>query len=232
VSTTVTPRRSLWRCLSPLPPDSALFQLGHSRLTGFTPGKPKPAPDDPRVPTLIARLTRNSATAYAVRGGRDEAARYLAEANNRCEPRDAFERACEDLATAGVQLRLGELEAAERFAASAVRSFSEGHYRRGHTIAELLLSQAHIRAGEPQGLTLAPRGHRQGEDPAFRRRATRTVSATGRRPRSPTRRRHPRTSPQGPAGRHDRDLTGFSPDAQLGFCLIRSRSPTSVTLTA
>ena len=132
-----------------------LFQLGQIRLQGLAPGKPAPPPDDPRIPILITQLNRNSATAYALMGGREEATRCLAEANTGCEPRDAFARACADVGTAGVQLRLGQIEAAEPFAASAVRSFSEGHYRRGRTIAELLLAEVHIRAGEPQGLALA-----------------------------------------------------------------------------
>jgi hypothetical protein len=42
--------------------------------------------------------------------------------------------------TASIQLDLGQLDAAEGSAANAVRSLSEGHYRRGHTIAELLLA--------------------------------------------------------------------------------------------
>jgi hypothetical protein len=59
--------------------------------------------------------------------------------------------------TAGIHLDLGELDAAECSAASAVRIYSdsEGRYRRGLTQAELLLAEVHIRAGEPQGLTLA-----------------------------------------------------------------------------
>ncbi|MBV8541783.1 MAG: hypothetical protein JO364_21260 [Pseudonocardiales bacterium] len=35
------------------------------------------------------------------------------------------------------------------------RVLGEGHYRRGHTVAELLLAEIHIRNGEPRGLTPA-----------------------------------------------------------------------------
>jgi hypothetical protein len=70
-------------------------------------------------------------------------------------PRDGYERAGADFEIAGIQLDLGRLDVAEQFAASAVRTFGEGHYRRGRTLAELLLAEVHIRAGEPQGQTLA-----------------------------------------------------------------------------
>ena len=110
--------------------------------------------DDPRLPTVIAWLNLNSATAYALMGGSDEATHYLAKAHDGWEPRNAFERAGMDRATAGIHLDLGQLDAAEQFAASAVRSYGEAH-RRGRTMAELLLAEVHVRAGEPQGLTLA-----------------------------------------------------------------------------
>jgi len=132
-----------------------LFTLGHFRLRGFTPGKSISATDDSQVPTLTARLSRNSATAYALMGGIDEATRYLAEANDAPPPRDVFERASADLGTARVQLDLGQLNAAEQSAAGAVRTYREGHHRRGHTMAELILAEVHLRTGEPQGLTLA-----------------------------------------------------------------------------
>jgi len=124
-----------------------LFQLGGFQL--------RPCADDLRVPTLTARLARTSATAYAAMGGLDEATRCLAEANDGWAPRDAFERAGADLGTAAIQRDLGQLDAAEGFAASAVRAYGEGHYRRGHTVSELLLAEIHVRAGEPRGLTPA-----------------------------------------------------------------------------
>jgi transcriptional regulator with XRE-family HTH domain/tetratricopeptide (TPR) repeat protein len=131
-----------------------LFQLGQCRLKGSAPGKPTPVTDDPRVPTVAAWLGVNSATAYAVMGGVDEATRCLAEAHEGWEPRFTFERGAMDSATARIQLDLGRLDAAEQFAASAVRTYGENH-RLDRTSAELLLAEVHVRAGEPRGLTLA-----------------------------------------------------------------------------
>jgi hypothetical protein len=134
-----------------------LFQLGQIRLGGFAPGKSTPATrraDDPRLPTLTARLNLNSATAYAVLNRPVEAQRYLAEARDGWAPRDAFERAAGDLVTAGIQVDLGQLDSAEQFAASAVRTYGVDH-RRSRTLAELFLAEVHVRAGEPRGLTLA-----------------------------------------------------------------------------
>lgn len=132
-------------------PNDALkqFQLG-----GFSASRPTSGADNPRLPTLIAWLDLNSATAYALMGGLDEATRHLAKAHDGWEPRDAFERGGMARATAGIQLDLGRLDAAEQSATSAVRSYGEGH-RRGRTLAQLLLAEVHVRAGEPQGLILA-----------------------------------------------------------------------------
>ncbi|MGH3722401.1 MAG: hypothetical protein ACRDRI_26910 [Pseudonocardiaceae bacterium] len=138
-------------------PNDALkqFQLGQFRLRGAVPGKSTSGTDDPRVPTLTARLNLNSATAYAIMGGRDEATRHLAAANVEQAPRDAYEQASVNLGAARIHLDLGQLDAAERSADSAVRTYSEGHYYRGHTMVELVLAEVRVRTGEPQGLTLA-----------------------------------------------------------------------------
>jgi transcriptional regulator with XRE-family HTH domain len=135
-----------------------LFQLGQFRLRMFPPSRSTPAPlsaDDSWMPILTVRLTRSSAIAYAVMGGPQQADRCLAEANDGWDPPDAFERAGADASAAAIQCDLGRLEAAEQFAASAVRGFGEGPYRRGQIRAQLLLAEVHVRAGEPQGLTLA-----------------------------------------------------------------------------
>jgi transcriptional regulator with XRE-family HTH domain len=124
-----------------------LLQLGQAQLRRRT--------EDSRVPTLTTRLARTSATAYALMGGRDEASRCLAEASEEWQPRDLFERADADLGTAAIQRDLGQLDAAEQLAASAVHAYSQGPYRRGHTIAEILLAEIHVRAGDLHGLTLA-----------------------------------------------------------------------------
>jgi hypothetical protein len=133
------------------------LQLGQFVLAGFQPGKAKPAilrVDDPRVPILTARLKQNSATAYALMNVPDQAKRCLAEAREGWAPRNAFERAGMDLAAAYIQLDLHRFDIAESFAACAVGTYGEGH-RRGRTLAELTLAEAHVRAGEPRGLILA-----------------------------------------------------------------------------
>jgi transcriptional regulator with XRE-family HTH domain len=126
-----------------------LFQLG-----GFWARKSTPRAGDPRLLTIIAWLNLNSATAYTLMNGLDEATHHLAMTNDGWEPRDVFERAHTDRATAAIHLDLGQLDTAEQLAASAVRTFSEGH-RKDRIAAELLLAEVHIRAGEPQGLILA-----------------------------------------------------------------------------
>ena len=133
-----------------------LFQLGQLRLSGFHLGRTTPVAraEDPRLPTCAVRLNLQSATAYALMQGTEEATRCLAEGLDGWEPRDAFERAGGDFVTAGVHLDLGQLEAAERSATSALRSYGENH-RRDRIQVELLLAEVHIRAGEPQGLNLA-----------------------------------------------------------------------------
>ncbi|MBV9143069.1 MAG: helix-turn-helix transcriptional regulator [Pseudonocardiales bacterium] len=134
-----------------------LFQLGQFRLRLFPPSGSTSATsysEDTRLPILTARLIRGSAIAYAVMGGPRQADRCLAEANDGWEPPGAFERAGADFGAAGIALDLGRLEAAEQFATRALGSYGEAH-RRGRTLAELLLAEVHIRAGQPQGLTLA-----------------------------------------------------------------------------
>ncbi|MGB6165774.1 MAG: hypothetical protein WCF33_05325 [Pseudonocardiaceae bacterium] len=134
-----------------------LFTLGQLRLGGFVAGKSRPRTlraDDPRVLTATARLNRLSAWAYTVMGGRDDATRYLAKAHDGWEPHDAFEHGEANFETAMIQLNLGRLDTAEQFATSALRTYGESH-RVFRTEAELLLAEVHVRAGEPQGLTLA-----------------------------------------------------------------------------
>ncbi len=135
-----------------------LFSVGTLRLGGLLPGKSTratPPPDDARLAILTAQLNRQSATAYAVMCGTNQAIRHLAEANGGWEPQHAFERAGANLVNAGIQLDLGQLDTAEQSAASAARTYNEGHHRRGRTEAELMLAEVHVRTGEPQGLALA-----------------------------------------------------------------------------
>jgi hypothetical protein len=131
-----------------------LFQLGQVHLDGFRRSTTRHHGNDPRIPIVTARLARQSATAYALLGHPHQATRCLAEADEGWEPRNAFECAGADLVTAGIQLDLGQLDTAEQLAARAVHTYDENH-RRDRTQAQLLLAEAHIRAGEPHGLTLA-----------------------------------------------------------------------------
>jgi hypothetical protein len=140
-------------------PNDALkeFQLGQIRLGGFVPGMSTPAPrraDDPRLPTLAARLSRQSAAAYALLNRPEQAQRYLTEAHEGWAPHDAFEHAGRDFEIAVIQLDLHRLDTAEHFAASAVHTYGEGH-RRDRIWAELLLAEVHVRTGEPRGLMMA-----------------------------------------------------------------------------
>lgn len=132
-----------------------LFQTAKLRLRKFPPTPGSLGADDPRLPTLTAWLSRSSATAYALLNNPEQAQRCLAEANEGWEPRDAFERASADLATAEIQLDLGRLEAAQQFATSAVRTYDEEAHRRGRILAELLLAEVSVRTGDSQGLALA-----------------------------------------------------------------------------
>jgi hypothetical protein len=134
-----------------------LFQLGQIRLGWCAPGTSTPTTrhtDDPRLPPLAARLNRQSATAYALLNKPDQAQRYLTQAHEGWTPPDTFERAGAYLTTAVTQLDLHRLDTAEHFAASAVRTYSQGHHR-DRIWAQTVLAEVHVRAGEPQGLTMA-----------------------------------------------------------------------------
>jgi hypothetical protein len=140
-------------------PDEGLkeFQLGRFVLAGFQPGKATPATlraDDPRLPTLTARLNRQSATAYALMDSPHQAQCHVAKAHDGWTPRNAYDHGAMDSATACVHLTLHRIDAAHQFAASAVRAFGDG-FGRERMRAELLLAEVHVRAGEPRGLVLA-----------------------------------------------------------------------------
>jgi hypothetical protein len=141
-------------------PNDALkvYQLGKFHLRLFPPRRSSSASvpaEDFWVPILTAQLNRQSATAYAVMKGADQADRYLGEADEAWEPQHAFQRAGADLVAAGIQLDLGRLEAAEQCAARAAGTYGEGHHRRGRIEAELIVAEVNVRAGESRGLELA-----------------------------------------------------------------------------
>ncbi|MGH3980972.1 MAG: helix-turn-helix domain-containing protein [Pseudonocardiaceae bacterium] len=133
------------------------FQLGQFQLLGHTKSRAATVDrDDPRVPTITARLELQSAAAYALMDYPDEARRALARARENWQPPGVFERADIDHMTARVQLDLGRLDAAESAATTAARDF-EATNRRYGTVAELTLATAQVRAGEPRGTALAAR---------------------------------------------------------------------------
>ncbi|MGH3908384.1 MAG: helix-turn-helix domain-containing protein, partial [Pseudonocardiaceae bacterium] len=140
-------------------PDGGLkvLQLGQSTLAGFQPGKATAAilrTDDPRVPTLTARLNRDCATAYAAMNDATQAQHWLAKAHDGWAPRNAFERAGMDLTTALIQIDLHRLDTAEHFAASAVRTYGDTHGC-SRAMSGLTLAELHVRTGEPRGLAMA-----------------------------------------------------------------------------
>ncbi len=136
---------------------SGLGELTELALpTTDQPGKAKPATlraDDRRISTLTAWLSLNSATAYALMDHPEQAKRCLGEAHEGWTPRDAFERAGTDRATAEVQLDLRRFDIAESFAASAVRAYDEG--RRGRARPR---RGAHAGRGAPRA-GAGPAGH-------------------------------------------------------------------------
>lgn len=140
-------------------PSDALkvLQLGQLALEGFAPGKSTPATlrtDDPRVPTLTARLNRDAATAYALLNDTKQAKSCLARAHDGWAPRDEFEQAGMDLTTAWIQIDLHQLDTAQQLAARAIRTYGDAHGR-SRTMAALTLAELYVRTGDSRGLGLA-----------------------------------------------------------------------------
>jgi hypothetical protein len=80
----------------------------------------------------------------------------LARARDGCEPPDAFEQADMDWLTAQLHMRRGQLDVAEPFAASSVRTWGDAGRREG-SMSGITLAELHLRAGEPDGAPLAQR---------------------------------------------------------------------------
>lgn len=130
-------------------PDSALkyYQLGQATLL-------RAAGDDPRTAVLTSQLYASSASAYARMNNHQQALTCLSRSRDGWEPPDAFQRADFDWTTANAVWRLGRLDDAEPFAASAVRTFGTRDRRDG-VKARLTLATIQVQAGEPRGLVLA-----------------------------------------------------------------------------
>ncbi|MGQ0773546.1 MAG: hypothetical protein ACT4NY_03860 [Pseudonocardiales bacterium] len=129
-------------------PDHALkcYQLGQSVLL-------RAAGDDPRTAVLKAQLQVSSASAYARMNDHQQALICLRQSRDGWEPPDVFQRADFAWATADAVRRLGRLDDAEPFAASAARTFGE-HERRDGVKARLTLATIHVQADEAGGLAL------------------------------------------------------------------------------
>jgi transcriptional regulator with XRE-family HTH domain len=151
-------------------PDSALkyYQLGQATLL-------RAAGDDPRTAVLTFQLYASSASAYARMNDHQQALtrRFtessrataslqegstlltcLSRSRDGWEPPDAFQRADFNWTTANAVWRLGRLDDAEPFAASAVQTFGTRDRRDG-VKARLTLATIQVQAGEPRGLVLA-----------------------------------------------------------------------------
>ncbi|HKR49197.1 MAG TPA: hypothetical protein VJT72_06375 [Pseudonocardiaceae bacterium] len=123
------------------------YQLGQSALV-------RAAGDDPRTAVLTSQLHVSSAGAYARMNNHEQAMTCLNLSRDGWEPPDTFRRADFDWATADSVWRLGRLDDAESFAATAVRTFGS-HDRRDGVKARLTLATIQVQAGEPRGLVLA-----------------------------------------------------------------------------
>lgn len=111
--------------------------------------------DDPRAPLLASYLRVESACSLAQMGRKDLARSAMAAAHDGWEPPDDFERANMDWLTSLVGVELRQLDAAERFAAAAVRAWDGVPDRRQAVLAGITLATVHVQAGEPRGLELA-----------------------------------------------------------------------------
>ncbi|MGQ0776784.1 MAG: helix-turn-helix domain-containing protein [Pseudonocardiales bacterium] len=130
-------------------PSNALkcYQLGHSALA-------RAVGDDSYAAFLTSWLNANSAGAYAQLNDRRQALTYLSRSRDGWEPPDTFQRADFDWFTADVVWRLGRLDDAEPFAASAARLFGAPKSRDG-VKALITVATIHVHTGESDGLMLA-----------------------------------------------------------------------------
>jgi len=83
------------------------------------------------------------------------ARRELAGAADGWAPEGRADQATMDEARAAVAIELGELDAAEPLAASALRLRAGSGYEREAALTTVTLAIIHVRAGEPTGLPLA-----------------------------------------------------------------------------
>jgi hypothetical protein len=107
-----------------------------------------------RTRTLNAWLDIDSAHAFAMMGYPSRARELLASAQDGWTPTDQFDRADMDHVVAQLYMELGDLDAAERLAASSVRTWADGQRRDGAQ-ARVTLAALHVAGGESDGPPLA-----------------------------------------------------------------------------
>lgn len=130
-------------------PDQALkmFQLAQFRLG-------QEGSDHPRKRTLDAWLHTDSARTLITMGRPGQARSSLAAARDKWNPADRFDQADMDHVLAQAHRDLGQLDTAERLAASSARTWG-AEDRRDGVQAAITLAAIHVESGEQDGLTLA-----------------------------------------------------------------------------
>ncbi len=129
-----------------------LVQLAELRLA-------EASPDDPRVAPLgswLALLSGLARSRLGLVGVDSEPARLaLVRAWDGWQPPSQHARADFELTTAETYLHLGKRDRAELMAATSGGTFCAGNDRREGVLAEIVLAQLHVMAGEPDAVRLA-----------------------------------------------------------------------------
>ncbi|MGI9063605.1 MAG: helix-turn-helix domain-containing protein [Pseudonocardiaceae bacterium] len=115
------------------------------------------AGNDPRLPVIVRLVRADAALAYARLGHPELARGELTAAADGWAPGGRADQAMMDEARAAVAIELGDLNAAEPFAASALRLRAGSGYEREAALTAVTLAIIHVQAGEPDGSMLADR---------------------------------------------------------------------------
>ncbi|MDQ4038679.1 MAG: helix-turn-helix domain-containing protein, partial [Actinomycetota bacterium] len=111
--------------------------------------------DDPRLPVKVRLMRADAALEYARLSHPEMARRELARAAEGWVPEGRADQATMDEAHAAVAIELGEWDAAEPFAASALRLRAGSGYERETALTTVTLAVIHVQAGDSGGLALA-----------------------------------------------------------------------------
>ncbi len=125
-----------------------LFQLGQAKIGGL----PR---NDPRSATMGALLHMESSGAFARMDRPDDAQHELMLAREGWDPPDAFDAADMDYVTAWIHNSFDKLDTAEAFAKSSLATWSTTDDRRDAIEAQIIFAVIHLRAREPDGVTLS-----------------------------------------------------------------------------